>query len=87
MKREREAESTQKNQGMKNERSVIVSFIAHRDFVFMISGFIVVIGQPTILSYRRERTLNDDSERSLRTAESVTRSERSVSFKDESDTK
>ncbi|XP_071798226.1 uncharacterized protein [Asterias amurensis] len=43
--------------------------------------------QPTILSYRRERTLNDDSERSLRTAESVTRSERSVSFKDESDTK
>ncbi len=43
--------------------------------------------QPTILSYRRERTLNDDSERSLRTVESVTRSERSVSFKDESDTK
>ncbi|XP_038049942.1 glutamate-rich protein 6-like isoform X2 [Patiria miniata] len=45
------------------------------------------LSQPRILSYRRERTsLNDDTDRTIQTAESVTRSERSVSFKDESDT-
>ncbi|XP_022087997.1 glutamate-rich protein 6-like isoform X2 [Acanthaster planci] len=44
--------------------------------------------QPAILSYRRElASLNDDAERSIQTAESVTRSERSVSFRDESDTR